>query len=274
MFRRILIGGLDSDLRFADILLADALTSYARVLGDAAMVVCMFSSGYSSTHPVPDRSCGGDVLVPCVMALPYLIRLRQCLTEHRRARAQDLPARSHLYNALKYASAFPVIILGILARRNSPAAFISQDGLTRGWYAAVMANTLFSFYWDVTHDWQLTLFTSAAAGGGGGSASGGSGGGGGGNYPFGLRRHRHFVTAQFYYIAIALDFLLRCAWSVKLSPHLDFLSEMEGGIFALELLEVCRRWLWLFFRVEKEFVAAGKDAVLVEEGVGMDEFRD
>lgn len=246
------------------------------------MVVCMFSSGYSSTNPMPDRSCGSSFLVPCVIALPYLIRLRQCLTEYRRARAEDPPASAaHLCNALKYASAFPVIALGTLERNSLAApAIFSKDGLTRGWYAAVIVNTLFSFYWDVTHDWQLTLFTTAAATGGGGgygSAGGGGSGSGGsdGSYPFGLRRHRHFVTAELYYIAIALDFLLRCAWSVKLSPHLDVLSEMEGGIFVFELLEIFRRWLWLFFRVEKEFVAGKETAPAEEEeGMVMDEFRD
>ncbi|KAF8250462.1 hypothetical protein K440DRAFT_163545 [Wilcoxina mikolae CBS 423.85] len=221
MFRRILVGGLDSDLRFADILLADALTSYAKVLGDAAVVVCMYFRGYSTTHPIPDRSSGGMFLVPCMIAIPYLCRLRQCITEYYRCSSKGLPAREcrlHLFNAAKYASAFPVIILGAMERNYliTQVKFFSQDGLAKSWYAAVMVNTLFAFYWDVTRDWELTLLTSRR------SSSGGE-------YPWGLRRNRHFVAPEFYYVAIVLDFALRCAWSVKLSPHLDFLNEMEGG---------------------------------------------
>jgi hypothetical protein len=269
MFRRILTGGLDSDLRFADVLLADALTSYAKVLGDAAMVACMFWTGYGSTHPIPNRSCGGALLVPAVIAIPYLCRLRQCLTEYFRASSKGLSAaerRPHLFNAMKYASAFPVIIIGALQRNYlvNKDSFVSKEGLTKGWYIAVLVNTLFSFYWDVTCDWDLTLLTSRRSTG---------------EHPFGLRKHRHFVAPEFYYVAIALDFLLRFAWSVKLSPHLDFLNEMEGGIFVLELLEVCRRWVWVFFRVEKEWtvskeLGAGAYSGMQEEGMMMSEFQD
>jgi hypothetical protein len=97
----------------------------------------------------------------------------------------------------------------------------------------------------------------------------------GGGYPWGLRKNRHFVAPEFYYVAIVVDFALRCSWSVKLSLHLDFLNEIEGGIFVLELLEVCRRWVWIFFRVERVCVV-GKEAMgmMVEEGGMMSEFRD
>ena len=57
-----------------------------------------------------------------------------------------------------------------------------------------------------------------------------------------------------YYAAIILDFLLRFTWSFKLSPHLDHFNDLEGGIFTMEALEVARRWIWIFFRVETEWV--------------------
>ena len=58
---------------------------------------------------------------------------------------------------------------------------------------------------------------------------------------------------ELYYAAIAIDFLLRCTWSFKLSPHLNHFNDLEGGIFMLELLEVFRRWIWIFLRVETEW---------------------
>jgi hypothetical protein len=54
-------------------------------------------------------------------------------------------------------------------------------------------------------------------------------------------------------MAIAIDLLLRCTWSFKLSPHLDHFNDLEGGIFLMELMEVVRRWMWIFFRVETEW---------------------
>ena len=56
-----------------------------------------------------------------------------------------------------------------------------------------------------------------------------------------------------YYGAIFVDLMLRCTWSFKLSPHLDHFNDLEGGIFVMEFLEVLRRWMWIFFRVETEW---------------------
>ena len=47
--------------------------------------------------------------------------------------------------------------------------------------------------------------------------------------------------------------MLRCTWSFKLSPHLDHFNDWEGGIFVMEFLEVFRRFIWIFFRVETEW---------------------
>lgn len=73
-------------------------------------------------------------------------------------------------------------------------------------------------------------------------------------HPYGLRRHRYFHNPNIYYSVIAMDLLLRCTWSLKLSPHLDHFNDLEGGIFMMELLEVFRRWVWIFLRVETEWV--------------------
>ena len=56
-----------------------------------------------------------------------------------------------------------------------------------------------------------------------------------------------------YYGAILIDLLLRCTWSLKLSPHLDHFNDLEGVIFVMEVLEVLRRWMWIFFRIETEW---------------------
>ncbi|KAL7275726.1 protein-ER retention protein [Rhizina undulata] len=264
MLRRVLLGGLDPDLRLADILLADALTSYAKVLGDLAVVFCMFYSGYSSTNPHPDRSCGPTYLVPGIISLPYLMRLRQCLTEYYRARKKGHPwleRRIHLFNAAKYASAFPVILCSALQRGHDPELhgegrhILSHAALNRLWLMAAMFNSMYSFYWDITRDWKLTLFSSARNSE---------------EFPYALRKDRHFVNKEIYYAAIVIDFLLRATWSIKLSPHLDFFNEMEGGLFVLELLEVFRRWVWVLLRVEKEWIVSGRNGL--ENGIPMGEY--
>ena len=135
------VGGIaDADNgKFGDILLADVLTSYAKVLGDLFVSMCMFvTPGVSSTDK-PDRSCGGAYMVPLIISIPSLIRLRQCLIEYSRVRKNPTLSSGwggqHLANALKYSSAFPVIILSALQRGTNPNDFgMSEAGLFRLWY--------------------------------------------------------------------------------------------------------------------------------------------
>jgi len=248
ILRRVSVGGLAQvqDGKFGDILLADVLTSYAKVLGDLFVATCMlFSRGISSTAK-PNRGCGGAYLVPLIISIPSIIRLRQCLIEFVRVQKGRQAGHGwggqHLANALKYASAFPVIILSALQRGYDPAKIhMSETGLFRLWLFFVFLNSFYSFYWDVAKDWDLSLFSSASERNDP-------------EHPYGLRRHRYFHEKRMYYIAIVVDLLLRCTWSFKLSPHLDHFNDLEGGIFFMEGLEVLRRWMWIFLRVETEWV--------------------
>ena len=121
-----------------------------------------------------------------------------------------------------------------------------------------MVNSLYSFYWDVANDWDLTLLSSDRNHP---------------EHPFGLRRLRVFHTPQLYYAVIWIDLLLRCSWSLKLSVHLEHFNNIEGGIFLLEILEICRRWMWVYFRVEAEWYRARQtgDVLLDELGPKIDE---
>ena len=72
VLRRILIGGLDQEGKFGDVMLADILTSYAKVLGDLWVTGCMFLGGVSSAGK-PDRACGGKLAVPLVIRyVPFI----------------------------------------------------------------------------------------------------------------------------------------------------------------------------------------------------------
>lgn len=249
MLKRIAVGGLAEaqDGKFGDILLADVATSYAKVLADLYVALCMFlrpdERGDGGATARPDRACGGTLVVPLVLAAPSAIRLRQCLIEYGRVRRGPLSRESgwggqHLANALKYATAFPVIVFAALQRDRS-----SDDSRSyfNAWVVACAVNSLYSFYWDVAKDWDLTLFDGQALR----SAL---------SHPFGLRRRLHVGPPALYYAVIALDLLLRCTWSVKLSGRLGPYADAEGALFAVEFLEVFRRWVWIFFRVETEWI--------------------
>ncbi|KAF7593371.1 protein-ER retention protein [Aspergillus hancockii] len=244
--RRISVGGLaeTQDGKFGDILLADALTSYSKVLADLVITFCMFfTPGVSSTHK-PDRRCGTDWVIPLIIATPSIIRFRQCLIEYVRVRRAGLKMENkggqHLANALKYATALPVIYLAAKLRNYNPLEMYgySEMSLSRLLYLCTFVNSAYSFYWDVTKDWDLTLLTSSRRNS---------------YYPYGLRRHRCFSDRK-YYLAILIDLVLRFSWLSRFMPGLVWLCETEVGIWLLMFLEVARRWMWIFFRVETESV--------------------
>ncbi|KAL2000726.1 hypothetical protein VTN02DRAFT_2697 [Thermoascus thermophilus] len=264
--KRVSIGGLAEaqDGKFGDILLADALTSYAKVIADLWVSLCMYWKGRGTPSTGrPDRTCGGEALIPIIIAVPSLIRLRQCLIEYVRVRRAGYRGDSwggqHLANALKYASAIPVIALTALQRNYNPLNFggMSEMQLYRLWVFFSFINSFYSFYWDVAKDWDLSLFSAARSDPA---------------YPFGLRRHRGFRSDNLYYAAIIIDLILRFTWVCKISHRYDHITELESTIFLLMFLEVARRWMWVFLRVETEWIRNNRgpapDDILLGEFTG------
>lgn len=135
---------------------------------------------------------------------------------------------------------------------------------------AAIINSSFTFYWDVAKDWDLCLFSDVA------------------RFlqdqqqrfrqqrqqqpqqqphslrlpnsqesypdrPFGLRKNRYFYADGMYYTAITVDLVLRFTWLSRLTTRLNWVNDLESGVFVLMFLEVVRRWIWIFFRVETEW---------------------
>ena len=178
--------------------------------------------------------------IPLALAVPSIIRLLQCARQYR-----DTKQASCLWNALKYSSAFPVIILSSLKYHVSHDAWL---GFYRpAWLVCSLVNTAYSYYWDIKHDWDLTLFSDTC---GGGFYSGGSRSDRRPKYLF-LRHTLIYDRPEAYYFAIVSNFLLRASWTYKLSSHLRHNS---GTILLVTALEITRRFQWSLFRVEKAYL--------------------
>lgn len=296
---------------FCDVILADVLTSFARVLADFWVCICiLLFINHGEDDPLVEqyRNLG----VPIITALPYLFRFRQCIAEYFTAplvspslpaahtsgtSTLQLPGNGHpshhhhqpsifvapasasstpasprtraLFNALKYSTAFPVIILSALQNGRDPynhpeesslvgrglssTAWFDSMTLFRLWLLSVLVNSLYSFWWDVTNDWGLHLLSPQFAS----------------SFPYleppkggtWLRRTMLFPDSTVYILVVALDLVLRFTWSLKLSPHLHSIHEIDLGIFMLQALEVIRRWIWVYGRIEWEAVRKGGDAL-------------
>ena len=73
-------------------------------------------------------------------------------------------------------------------------------------------------------------------------------------FGFGLRPILLLPDPLVYHLFAAIDLILRFTWSLKLSSHLHTISEIESGVFMMEALELMRRWMWVFVRIEWEAV--------------------
>ncbi|ORX91487.1 EXS-domain-containing protein [Basidiobolus meristosporus CBS 931.73] len=177
-------------------------------------------------------------MAPLITVLPFVFRLRQCISEY--ISSNDSGSR-HLANAVKYASAFPVVLLSALMHRDDED---ENSVLFSLWLMCVLFNSIYSFYWDVVMDWGLGNTPSPQS-----KVS----------YPPLLRPILMFQEPSIYYLAMLLDFFLRTSWSLKLSDHVH-LKEIIASGFVMEGAEVMRRWLWVYFRAEKEWITKRYEA--------------
>ncbi|KAJ8449997.1 hypothetical protein Cgig2_029359 [Carnegiea gigantea] len=122
-------------ITFSDFFLADILTSMSKVA-----TIAWFEA---------DSVCGShSVMIPLVLVLPYLFRLFQCLRQYK-----DTGEKSSLLNALKYSTAVPVIFLSALKYHVFPDKW--TDIYRPLWLMSSVLNSMYSFYWDVTRDWDM-----------------------------------------------------------------------------------------------------------------------
>ncbi|GMN58098.1 hypothetical protein TIFTF001_027196 [Ficus carica] len=142
-------------ISFSDFFVADILTSMSKVFSDLERSVCRMVHRQVATIAwfEADSVCGShSVAIPIVLVLPYLFRLFQCLRQYK-----DTGEKTSLLNALKYSTAVPVIFLSALKYHIFPEKW--TNFYRPLWLLSGVLNSLYSFYWDVTRDWDLSGFT-------------------------------------------------------------------------------------------------------------------
>ncbi|XP_078430576.1 EXS (ERD1/XPR1/SYG1) family protein [Wolffia australiana] len=216
-------------ISFSDFFLADILTSMSKVLSDLERSVCRMVNRQVATIAwfEADSVCGSHALaIPFVLVLPYLFRLFQCLRQY-----SDSKEKTCLLNALKYSTAIPVI--GLSALKYHVFADQWTSFYRPLWLLSSVLNSLYSFYWDISRDWDLSIFTRI--------------------FKF---KNPNLVSSAFYgrawvfFWVIGSNLVLRCTWTYKLSAHL---RHNHLTVFAITALEIFRRFQWVFFRLEKEW---------------------
>lgn len=216
-------------ITFPDFFLADILTSMAKVFSDLERSGCRMVHRQVATIAwfEADSVCGShSVAIPLVLVMPYVFRFFQCLRQYK-----DTREKTALLNALKYSTAVPVIFLSALKYHVLPDRW---TGIYRPlWLLSSVLNSLYSFYWDVTRDWDLSVFTRIFKF----------------NKPS-LISYLFYGRKWVYFWVIGSNLILRCTWTYKLSAHLrhNYIT-----LFTIAALEIFRRFQWAFFRVENEW---------------------
>jgi hypothetical protein len=178
---------------------------------------------------------------------PHRLRIRQCSVQVRHQPTKKQRVQAAL-NILKYCSSLPGLWLPLLLSPYYPTRVIQRVLL---W--ALLANSLYSFGWDVVMDWGL---------GHCGSSSGRRR-----YHPLHHHHHHHAVAAPTrypglrptllfgaawpYYAAITLDLGLRLLWALKYL-EVDHRLSYDRFMLLIEALEVFRRGVWSVFRIEWE----------------------
>lgn len=224
-------------ISFSDFFVADILTSMSKVFSDLERSVCRMVHRQVATIAwfEADSVCGShSVAIPIVLVLPYLFRLFQCLRQYK-----DTGEKTSLLNALKYSTAVPVIFLSALKYHIFPEKW--TNFYRPLWLLSGVLNSLYSFYWDVTRDWDLSGFTRI----------------------FKFSRPHPLSNVLFgqkwvYFWVLGSNLILRCTWTYKLSAHLrhNYLT-----VFTITALEISRRFQWVFFRVENEWNKISKSNI-------------
>ncbi|GMJ05721.1 hypothetical protein like AT1G68740 [Hibiscus trionum] len=212
-----------------DFFMADQLCSQVPMLRNLEYVACYYITGSYKTQDYGYcvRAKQYRDLVYAVSFLPYYWRAMQCAR-----RWFDEGQTTHLVNLGKYVSA-------MLA---AGAKVAYEKERSTGWLCLVVvmssAATVYQLYWDFVKDWGLLQSNS--------------------KNPW-LRNELMLRRKFIYYISMGLNLVLRLAW-LQTVVHSSFqnVDYRVTGLF-LAALEVIRRGLWNFYRLENEHLNnAGK----------------
>ncbi|CAH1180382.1 unnamed protein product [Phaedon cochleariae] len=213
---------------FADFWVADQLNSLMTLFTDMQYFVCFYLTNTSWSEGQNAKYCVENFLAfrAFVTCLPPWFRFAQCLRRYRDTKE----AFPHIVNAAKYGTSFFVIIFSALnkmyatANGDSPFFYL--------WIAASIISSCYAYTWDIKLDWGL--FDPKA-----------------GDNKF-LREEIVYSSTWFYYFAIVEDLILRFGWAILISMTEMGYALENSMVTVLAPLEVFRRFIWNFFRLENE----------------------
>ncbi|BFG16720.1 hypothetical protein CerSpe_029940 [Prunus speciosa] len=207
---------------FPDFFLADQLTSQMQASRSFVLYICYYGLGEYSRRQTKCHSHGVyNTLYFIIAVIPFWMRFLQCI--RRFCEEKDV---KHMCNGLKYFSTIVAVIIR--------TAYELKKGKTSWMVLALICSavaTTMNMYWDIVVDWGLLRTKSKNK----------------------YLRDRLLVSHKIiYFAAMVLNVVLRLAWmQLVLEFKLSTVHKMTISTI-IAFLEVIRRGIWSFFRLENE----------------------
>ncbi|ESQ33015.1 hypothetical protein EUTSA_v10003709mg [Eutrema salsugineum] len=210
---------------FPDSFLADQLCSQGQTLRSIQFYICYYAWGdFKHRQNTCGKSQVFNTFLFIVAAFPFVSRFLQCMRRVFEERNIEQG-----YNSFKYVLIVVAVCLGMAyevdREENRQIIWRLLGGIT-----SAMA-VVFCTYWDLVYDWGLLNRTS--------------------KNPW-LRDELLLPYKEVYFMAMILNVVLRFAW---MQTVLDFKFESmhtQTVIALVASLEIIRRGIWNFFRLENE----------------------
>ncbi|KAF9823664.1 hypothetical protein SFRURICE_019171 [Spodoptera frugiperda] len=208
---------------FADFWLADQWNSFAAAFLDFHYLIAFYTTGsdWFNVNASFERTQWFIITRALVNVVPAWTRFFQCLRRYRDSRE----AFPHLVNAGKYSTTFFVVLFATLRTLYSGKYTNPYDNpFLYAWFACQLVSSLYTYTWDVKMDWGL--------------------------FSCGPNAENKFLREEIVYSPG--DFVLRFIWTVSFVLTENNVVSGETMTSILAPLEVFRRFIWNFFRLENE----------------------
>ncbi|XP_076925206.1 phosphate transporter PHO1 homolog 9-like [Bidens hawaiensis] len=207
---------------FPDFFLGDQLTSQVQLLRTVEFYICYYGWGdFKRRSNTCNQSNIYEMFFIFIAVIPYWFRFLQCMRQ-----VFEQKDYGHGMNGLKYLSTIVAVVTRTI--------YVQRRGTAMRVIAASSSGvaTIYNTYWDMVKDWGLLRKDS--------------------NNPW-LRDKLILPNKSIYCVAMVMNVILRLAW---MQTVLDFHEapwlHRSTMLFVVASLEIIRRGLWNFFRVENE----------------------
>ncbi|XP_045506610.1 xenotropic and polytropic retrovirus receptor 1 [Colias croceus] len=216
---------------FADFWLADQWNSFVYAFLDFHYLVAFYVAGadWFIVNDTFESTKWFLISRAIVNIIPAWTRFWQCLRRYRDSKE----AFPHLVNAGKYSTTFFVVLFSTMRTMYKAEYENPYDNpFLYAWLGCQFISSCYTYTWDVKMDWGL--FTAGL------------------QAENSLLREEIVYSVGFYYFAIIEDFVLRFIWAPAFYLTENKIVSSETVISVLAPLEVFRRFIWNYFRLENE----------------------